>query len=254
MKAKLQILFLALGLTALGIPSVHAGGKGNANPGILPPQAAFKGKTAGEWIAAWWTWVITSPGAAQMFDGTGEFAHINNNGADGLFFLAKSWAGVPQTRHVTIPAGTAIFIPINGINWGGTAAQWATLPGDTDQEKVDQFKGIYLPQLHGNAVSIDGTEVKGLEDGNLHYLNETGVLAPYYSPDGSVLVPVFYAFEWSLIVPHLKPGQHVIRMQGSFGQLSSDVTYHLTVLPKQLPKNGRNHHDDDDGDDDGKSK
>lgn len=232
MKAKLKILFLALCITAQSIPSVHANGKQNLNPRILPPQATFKGKTAGEWIAAWWTWVFTSPGASQMFDATGEFAHINNNGADGLFFLAKSWAGVPQTRHVTIPAGTAILIPVNGMSWGGTAAEWAALPGNTDQEKVNQFKGIYLPQLHGNAVSIDGTEVKGLEGGNLHYLNETGLLAPLYSPDGSVLAPVFYAFEWSLIVPQLTPGQHVIRMQGSFGPLSSDVTYHLTVLPK----------------------
>jgi len=232
MNAKLKILFLALCITAQGIPSVHAEGKQNLNPKILPPQAAFKGKPAGEWIAAWWTWVLSSPGAPQMFDATGEFARINNNGADGLFFLAKSWAGVPQTRHVTIPAGTAILIPVNGMSWKGTAAEWAALPGNTDQEKVNQFKGIYLPQLRGNAVSIDGTEVKGLEGGNLHYLNETGLLAPLSSPDGSVLAPVFFAFEWSLVVPQLTPGQHVIRMQGSFGALSSDVTYHLTVMPK----------------------
>lgn len=231
MKTKLRILILTLGIGTMGVPAVHAGGNGNFNPGILPPQSAFKGRTAGEWIAAWWTWVFTSPGAAQMFDGTGEFAHINNNGADGLFFLAKSWAGVPQTRQVTIPADTAILIPVNGISWGGTAAAWAKFPGDTDQEKVDQFNGVYLPQLHGNAVSIDGREVEGLEDGNLHYLGATEVLAPFCSPDGSVLAPVFYAFEWSLIVPHLAPGEHVLRMRGSFGKLSSDVTYHLTVLP-----------------------
>jgi hypothetical protein len=77
-----------------------------------------------------------------MTDGTGEYAHINNNGAEGLFFLAKSWAGVPQTRHVTIPAGTAIYIPVNGISVGRGPAGWASFPGDTDQEKVDHLMGL----------------------------------------------------------------------------------------------------------------
>lgn len=239
MRTHLNPLLLALSVAALGIPSAQANGQGNLNPGILPPHAVFKGRTAGEWTAAWWQWVATTPGTVQMMDSTGEFAHVNNNGADGLFFLAKSWAGVPQTRHVTIPAGTAILIPVNGISFGQSPDGWARLPGATDEEKVERLKELYLPQLHSNAVAIDGWEVAGLEDGNLHYLNETGVLAPFLRPDGRVLVPVFYAFEWSLIVSPLTPGHHVIRMQGSFGARTSDVTYHLTVLPPQTRRPGQ---------------
>jgi hypothetical protein len=63
-----------------------------------------------EWSVAWWQWVLGTEGRVQMCDATGEFAYVNDNGADGVFFLAKNWAGVPQERHVVIPSGTPLFI------------------------------------------------------------------------------------------------------------------------------------------------
>ena len=49
MKLPKQILVTTLGLTMMSGISSHAGnGNGNPNPGIVPPHAVYKGKTAGE--------------------------------------------------------------------------------------------------------------------------------------------------------------------------------------------------------------
>ena len=223
---------LLLGLTTAAIPSAQA--QGNPNPGILPPQAVFNGKTAGEWTAAWWYWVLTTPGNAQMFDSTGEHAHDNNNGADGLFFLAKTWAGVPQTRTVTIPSGTPLLIPVMGIGIFGDEAFWLSLAQyglpSTIPEIIDWANAVNV-DMKDLSVRIDGKAVAGLEDGNLHYLNSTG-LTSLYNPDGSVFAEIGYGNEISLILTPLTPGQHIIEMKGKgWGGFETDVTYHLTVQP-----------------------
>jgi hypothetical protein len=236
MKKKLPLL--VLGMITLGLVSASAGDKGNPNPGILPPNAVFKGKTAGEWTAAWWQWVGTTPGNAQMFDDTGEFAHVNNNGADGLFFLAKTWAGVPQTRSVTIPAGTALLVPVMGLGLFASEEDWTTIdewapglgiPADPTVQEVIDWANSLIPQMKNLSIRIDGRQVAGLEDGNLHYLNYTGP-GPVYNPDGSVFAELGYGYEISLILTPLPPGKHIIEMSGdgAFG-FHSEVTYHLTV-------------------------
>lgn len=242
MKTKLQLLILALGIAALSTPSAKANGQGNPNPGILPPQAVFKGKTMGEWNAAWWYWVLTTPGNVQMFDPTGEQAHVNNNGADGVFFLAKTWTGAPQTRTVTIPAGTPLYIPVMGLGILGDEAFWSILddllppgsgiPADpTVQQGVDWAQST-IPTMTDLSVRIDGKLVASLEDGNLHYLNylNDSLLSPLLNPDGSVLFPICYGYEISFILAPLAAGEHTIKMKGKgWGGFESDVTYHLTV-------------------------
>jgi hypothetical protein len=232
MKTKVQLLIVALGLSAWNIPSANADGHGNPNPGILPPNAVFNGKTMGEWNAAWWYWVLTAPvnsigDPLQLDDGTGEYAHINNNGADGLFFLAKSWAGVPQTRTVTVPAGTVLYIPVMGLGLFGDEALWSSF-FPTLQETMD-WMNTFIPDMTDLSVSIDGQPVADLEDGNHYYLNNTG-LTSLFNPDGSVRFELGYGYEISFISTPLTPGQHVIEMHGSgaFG-FRTDVTYHLTV-------------------------
>lgn len=231
---------LALGMAAWHTPSAKAASQGNPNPGILPPNATFHGKTAGEWTAAWWYWVLTTPGNAQMFDDTGAHAYDNNNGADGLFFLAKTWAGVPQTRTVTIPAGTALLVPVMGLGLFGSLEQWAILdelipgvgiPADPTVPQALEWMNGLIPEMKNLSIRIDGEPVAGLEDGNLHYLNYTGP-SPLYNPDGSVFAELGYGFEISLILTPLTPGEHIIEMRGD-GALGfhTDVTYHLTVKP-----------------------
>jgi hypothetical protein len=236
MKATLQSLFLVVGIAALDVTSTHASGKANLNPGIVPPQAVFKGKTMGEWTAAWWNWVLNTPDTVQMTDSTGEFAHVNNNGADGVFFLAKTWTGVPQTRQVTVPPGTALYIPVMGLGLFGDEDYWAWVAELEGIEPsgipdVMAWMDSWIPEMKDLSVVIDGKPVRGLENGNLHYLNDTG-LTSLSDADGNVWAPVGYSYEISLILLPLQPGRHVIEMKGkgTFG-FETDVTYHLTVSP-----------------------
>ena len=221
MKAQLQILILAIGVAALGIPSVNAAGKGNPNPGIIPPQASYAGKTQGEWLQEWWLWVFGAEGYAQMYDGTGELAHINGNGDGHVFFLAKSWAGEPQERHVTVRAGTALYIPVMG-NYNDS---WS---GITDPEVLKAGVLATIPGAHDLAVTIDGRAVEDIWS----YIQTTGIFTsidPNFPP--YVFYPAF-GYEVSLLLRPLPPGQHVIHMQGSYlDEFTTDVTYYITVTP-----------------------
>lgn len=234
---KLNVLSAALVIFMLSVPSAHAGSQRNPNPGIVPPQAVFKGKTAGEWTAAWWQWVAGTDGWLQLFDETGEYAHVNNNGADGVFFLAKSWADVPQERHVEIPSGTPLYIPVMGLGqFGRYPGRLVEVTGSVEAA----YETFILPGIQDTrdlSVVIDGVPVAGLEDGNLHYMNFTEV-------GGDPVVPIttnnylpsfgpameLIGFEISLILTPLPPGKHVIQMKGKGSyDFATDVTYHLTV-------------------------
>ena len=228
------MLFLAVGLAALGGATVHAQGKGNPNPGILPPQANYKGKTMSEWSVAWWQWVHGTEKNAQMYDATGEFAYVNNNGADGVFFLAKTWAGVPQERHVVIPSGTPLLVPVMGFGASSLVSRGGILSRFGSFEEF--LSAFPESDMHDLEIVIDGKPVAALEDGNLHYLN-------YFGLDGFVdgefpLVTLFdgrviemIGYEIALLLAPLPPGDHVIEMKGKYDWFESDVTYHLTVLP-----------------------
>lgn len=240
MKTKLQLLIIALGITSLNIPSADAATHGNPNPSILPPNATFKGKTMGEWTHAWWQWVLGTEGNVQMFDGTGEFAYVNNNGADGVFFLAKSWAvdedgnyGVPQVREIVIPSGTPLYVPVMGLadiypDIREVAKGWGF---DTLEEYWADFD-TYVPYVRGLSVVVDGKPVASLEDGNLHYLNFVGRLEPVTVVDSTGETLELAGFELSLILAPLTPGEHIIEMKGKgCCGFESNVTYLLTVQP-----------------------
>lgn len=239
MKTPNKIPVAILGLTILTTACLQAGngkGNGNPNPGIVPAHSEFKGKTAGEWTAAWWQWVRGTPGSVQMTDTTGEFAHVNNNGADGVFFLAKTWTGEPEVRHIEIPAGTPLYAPLMG--WGPIADPGQFLEDHGSVEGL--FEDLFFPDIlgvHDLSLVIDGVPLAALEDGNLHYLN-------FVEDGGNLIVPIWLAdgteketagYEFSVILTPLTPGEHTIQLKGQwsdpFSSFESDVTYYITVTP-----------------------
>jgi hypothetical protein len=225
MKTTLQILIIATALAALGIRSVNAEGKRNPNPGIIPPQASYASKTQGEWLQEWWNWVGGAEGSPQMYDGTGEAAYVNGNGNGKVFFLAKTWAAVPQERQISIRAGTALFIPVMGMM--GDPIFW----GISDPEELKSAVLDTVPYAEGLAVTINGRGVKNIWD----YFQTTGFFTSYdvnYEPyyfDNS------FSWEVILLLAPLPPGQHVIHMQGAYPpwDFASDVTYYITVEPRK---------------------
>ena len=208
MKSPNRMLITTLSLTLLSSISLQAEkreGNGNPNPGAVPPHAVYKGKTAGEWTAAWWQWVRGTEGSVQMLDETGEHAHVNNNGEDGVFFLAKSWTGMPEVRHIKTSTGTPLYVPLMG--WGPLANPGQFLGFFGSLESL--FMNLFDPHIlgvHDLSLEVNGVPLAALEDGNLHYLNfiEDGgdLIIPIWMADGTELEIAGYgATNWAVVAP-----------------------------------------------------
>src|SRR5258707_10392678 len=80
------------------------------NPGIIPPEAKYAGRSSGEWTAAWWQWALGIPEAQNpVEDTTGEFCAVGQSGP--VWFMGSSF-GNSIARSCTIPAGKALFLPV----------------------------------------------------------------------------------------------------------------------------------------------
>lgn len=74
--------------------------------------------TLTELTAKWWEWVLSLPVSENpLFDETGEFAD-NGQPYSKVFFLAGvANANGTVERTITIPAGTALLVPLLNIEW-----------------------------------------------------------------------------------------------------------------------------------------
>jgi len=89
---------------------------------VIGPEAPFGGSTLSQWAVAWWQWYYQIPGAMNpRTDRTGKDAAHGQDGP--VWFLADSF--VPTlVRHIQVPAGRALLIPVVEHSWV------ATLPED----------------------------------------------------------------------------------------------------------------------------
>src|SRR2546428_8494654 len=82
------------------------------DPRVFPPASLPFGKGYGEWSAEWWQWAFSMPASENpLLDETGEKCLTAQRGP--AWFLA----GVTKirradTRHCSVPEGTALFLPI----------------------------------------------------------------------------------------------------------------------------------------------
>lgn len=99
-----------------------------ANPGVVPPQASFRGNSYGEWHVLWWQWADSFTDAESPVtkrDGVVDTSNQSGN----VWFLAGffgDWFNesdpVIFTREITVPSGTALFFPI--LNGELTPREW----------------------------------------------------------------------------------------------------------------------------------
>ena len=83
---------------------------GDAHPRVAPPTSRPHGRTYGEWAAEWVKWFYAIPlGVNPATDPDGSQCAINQSGP--VWFLAGAFESA--TRNCTIPAGTAIFFPLD---------------------------------------------------------------------------------------------------------------------------------------------
>jgi hypothetical protein len=214
-----------------------AGGKGNQNPGVLPPNSHSHGMSYGEWGDAWWQWALSIPSDVNPInDPTGADAAIGQTGQ--VWFLAGTSGGIAN-RTITVPAGQALFFPIVNQIWVNTP-QLGDPEWSPDQEAyARELCAMVIDAVTCMHCEIDRKPVKNLDayrcptpvgeafmvtvpEGNLF-----GVPADTYGP--SVQDGIY------LMLAPLSAGHHTIHLTAKvgptspFGAFSLDVTYHITV-------------------------
>jgi hypothetical protein len=225
---------LAVSALVLGLASPGSGqGKGNPNPGVVPPNSKAYGKTYGEWAAAWWNWALSSPLESNpVVDETGEFCDVNQAGP--VWFLAGTFGGSAE-RECTVPAGKPLFFPIINTIFA------ATEPEETEEE-LRAGANADIDDVTVLEVSVDGVP---LQDLSRRYRAESPAFV-LHLPEGAILdqlsglsgdlFPAVADGYWILLAP-LSVGEHVIHFRGAKGDpeapdFETEVTYYLTVAGK----------------------
>jgi hypothetical protein len=218
-----------------------------ANDGVIPPVVASRpyGHTYAEWLAKWWQWSLAFPYNADPEAGT---ADISANQSGKVWFLPAPLGGATATRAGTVPAGTALFVPVLTFEADNTGCPTYT---DFTAAQLAELAVGGWGTVTATSCSIDGVAVAGMENPtNSDFLVETppfsytvashdNVLANYPGfvnetciPDGISVYPTVAIGVCVLIHP-LSVGAHTIHIGAAnptFG-IAYDVTFSITVAP-----------------------
>ena len=181
----------------------------------------------GQLTAQWWQWILEQPATGNPnLDSTGADAG-NGQPPKDVFFLAGTFGPDPVTRTFTVPADTALFLPL--LNNLGLAPKPAPQPKPNGNQ-VPQLKALAAPFVDsatGLNVTLDGVSLLG---------SETRVKSPVFhftEPDqDSLLGPgTFTAVSdgyWLFLGP-LPPGTYELKFGGTSQGFTVDITDNITV-------------------------
>jgi hypothetical protein len=194
---------------------------------VLPPDAPAYGLTYEAWTARFAQWAHSLPLAIHpAADPTGALCGLGQAGP--VFFLVQAGGQDAVERTCTVPAGTALLLPLLSAScttvepppfhgrdeaalracteaWFATAVELtAVVDGETipDLERYRVQSDLFAVALPaGNMLGVEPTVTQGVVEGY-----------------------------WLLLAP-LPVGEHELRFGGSLpdSDFSTEVTYHLTV-------------------------
>lgn len=224
----LGIVFIATASPAL------AEDKGNVNPGILPPNSHAFGKTYAEWSVECLQWQLANWTASDA--GCGPSKKV-------WFLPPKPIVGEIECT-VTVPAGKAVFIPLNWVVWVNLA-EYGDDPWSPDQEaKVRDGCARAIDGVSELACELDGHELGSLEayrfstpEGMAYMaeLPEENIFSWAGIPAGTY-GPSVHEGQFLMLAP-LSPGTHTLHYSYAFAAFpdwgfpagSADVTIHIQV-------------------------
>jgi hypothetical protein len=229
-------VFLALAVFSLPVSPALAQIGGGGDYGVRQQGG---GKYA-QLTADWWKWILEQPVTDNPnLDETGLSASIAQPGGK-VFLLAGGFGGT-WVRHITVPAGKAMFMPI--LNTVTTNDYMDPSIDPLYNDKVPYLRKMY------NAAFID------LADPEAHlyaYLNGKSLLNDVVrvkSPVFAFTLPTedpLISFDWLpgfrgpirptvsdgywLYIPPLEPGEYALHFGTNIpGVFSVDVTDYVTV-------------------------
>ena len=194
---------------------------------VLPPDAPAYGLTYEAWTARFAQWAHSLPLAIHpAADPTGALCGLGQAGP--VFFLVQAGDQEAVERRCTVPAGTALLLPLLDAScttvepppfhgrdeaalracteaWFATAVELtAVVDGETipDLERYRVQSDLFAVALPaGNMLGVEPTVTQGVVEGY-----------------------------WLLLAP-LPVGEHELRFGGAVpdSEIATEVTYHLTV-------------------------
>ena len=205
---------------------------GNPNPGVAPLTSNPYGKSYGEWIAAWEQWIEAIPlGVNPANDPDGSQCAINQAGP--VWFLAGTFSG-SASRNCTIPAGKAIFFPLDVYfdDYPCPDPNFRPAPGQSLEAFLLADAKTFVDPVNELEADLDGRVFK-----DLFSYRVQSRLFPFTAAislkdlDGCVTGSPQLAVAdgyWLLLEP-LSRGEHTLHFRAASPAFSMDITYHLTI-------------------------
>jgi hypothetical protein len=193
-----------------------------------PEQPRPHGQSYPAWAADWWVWALSQPVSTNpVLDTTGEHCEVAQQG--NVWFLAGTFRSGSVTRDCTVPAGTALLIPVINVFY-------CALAEDPPEQQTEEYARAQVAFVEdtasGLSLTVDGRTVRRLTYEESEVFS---VVLPanniFRLPAGTVASPCADAGYYAL-VPPLSVGEHTIRIQGTLDTFMVDVTYQITVAPR----------------------
>ena len=227
-------------LVPLLLASQVVTGKGDPNPGVIPPHARAYGLSYAEWGAQWWRWSYSFPLDQFPPLQSGELdCGLGQSGS--VWFLAGTAGQGPVTRSCTIPTGKAVFFPIITYlnDYPCPDPNFQPPPGETLEEFLTEGAAAIIDLVTQLQVVVDGQPLNDLFSYRatsrlFTFTADPSLVAFDPCVTGTSQVGVTDGY-WILMNP-LPPGQHTIFFHAviDFGGGSTfevQVTYNLTIAP-----------------------
>ena len=209
---------------------------GNQNPGVIPPNANYRGHSYGEWEARWWQTLFAIPvvGGDHPLISGGAFAEV-----DGVMFLAAP-VGIPSEFEITITPGTALFFPL--LNTECSVLEPDPFHGDDEASLRECANGL-MDDTSDLFAEIDGVPVNAIQAYRVESpLFEWGPLPENNifqffgldAPAGTTSLAVDAGYY--LMLAPLRVGRHTIHFGGTIGGVLSgfvDATFVVHVVPRE---------------------
>lgn len=228
------------------VASVRADPEGHNCPVervVFSPKAKPYGVSYEEWAARYLQWSMAFPATANPAADTAPADAVQPHK---VWFLPSVTGNRTVTRSLTVPAHTPLFLAALTIRVNNTEC-----PVDTDLTVDQLFESAQEQWTNASEtrVTIDGVEVKGLDDPqSTDYLVRTGpfpiTLADHDNlvaaggltcvPDGATLDPNVAVGVFLMLRP-LPIGPHTVQIRGVAGPadapiFTKDVTYQIEVV------------------------
>lgn len=206
-----------------------------------PPSLAFNanaypyGSSMATWSERWWRWLMSIPVASNP--------NLDTSGADcaerqggNVFFLASTFGPGSLQRTCTVPAGTALLVPLSALlNDYPCPASFGfePPPGESLEQFLAEGAAGVEDQVTTLSLTVDGTAVPGLFDYRygtslFHFTGDSSLTAtvdPCVTGSDQVAV----ADGFYVILKPLDPGTHTLTFGAASPNVQSSITYELTV-------------------------